>query len=293
MLDLSLERIRGIFHDVIEPNFSIYTPSTNPVTVFLGAQPGAGKTNAQSIITGMYSFGSLMPIVGDDFRSYHPDYEALLETSPLEMPNRTARAAGIWTGMAVEWARENSVSCIIEGTWRNKLTVLQEVERDLNANRKTHAILLAVPPILSRLSILGRYYTDMQNGRRARWTPPEAHDETVRNLPDNVEEITTSGIFDRYTVITREGVVLYDGSDPIAFVKAWKSGFDRLLSEDEVENAQRYLSGIEMLWKTLDSSNTEAKKVLNELHSELKRELSLRKFLTNAKKVSDLHLREK
>lgn len=293
MLELSLERIHGIFHAVIEPNFSIYTSSPTPATVFLGAQPGAGKTNAQSIITGMYGFGSLMPIVGDDFRSYHPDYEMLLKTSPLEMPNKTARAAGIWTGMAVEWSRENRVSCIIEGTWRNKLTVLQEVERALNANRKTHAILLAVPPILSRLSILGRYYTDMKSGRRARWTPPEVHDETVRNLPDNVEEIVTAGIFDRYTVITREGVVLYDGADPIAFMKAWKSGFDRLLSETEVENARKYLSGIVSLWKTLDSSNTEAKKVLNELHSELKRELSLRKFLTNAKKVSDLHLREK
>lgn len=293
MLELSLERIHGIFHAVIEPNFSIYTSSPTPVTVFLGAQPGAGKTNAQSIITGMYGSGSLMPIVGDDFRSYHPDYEMLLKTNPLEMPNKTARAAGIWTGMAVEWARKNSVSCIIEGTWRNKLTVLQEVERAMNANRKTHAILLAVPPILSRLSILGRYYTDMQNGRRARWTPPEANDETVRNLPDNVEEIATAGIFDRYTVITREGVVLYDGADPIAFMKAWKSGFDRLLSEDEVENAQRYLSGIELLWKTLDSSNTEAKKVLNELHLELKRELGLRKFLTNVKKVSDLRLRER
>lgn len=147
MLELSLESIHGIFHAVIEPNFSIYTSSSTPVTVFLGAQPGAGKTNAQSIITGMYGSGSLMPIVGDDFRSYHPDYETLLKTNPLEMPNKTARAAGIWTGMAVEWARENSVSCIIEGTWRNKLTVLQEVERAVNANRKTHAILLAVPPI--------------------------------------------------------------------------------------------------------------------------------------------------
>ena len=48
-----------------------------------------------------------------------------------------------------------------------------------------------------------------------------------------------------------------------------------------------------MLWKTLDSSNTEAKKVLNELHLELKRELILRKFLTNTKKVSDLRLRER
>ena len=291
MLELSLESIHGIFHAVIEPNFSIYTSSSTPVTVFLGAQPGAGKTNAQSIITGMYGSGSLMPIVGDDFRSYHPDYETLLKTNPLEMPNKTARAAGIWTGMAVEWARENSVSCIIEGTWRNKLTVLQEVERAVNANRKTHAILLAVPPILSRLSILGRYYTDMECGRRARWTPPEAHDETVRNLPDNVEEIAAEGVFDRYTVITREGVVLYDGADPVVFVKAWKNGFDRLLSSTEVENA--YLSEIEYSWKTLDSSNTEAKKVLNELHLELKRELSLRKFLTNAKKVSDLHLREK
>lgn len=293
MLELSLESIHGIFHAVIEPNFSIYTSSSTPVTVFLGAQPGAGKTNAQSIITGMYGSGSLMPIVGDDFRSYHPDYETLLKTNPLEMPNKTARAAGIWTGMAVEWARENSVSCIIEGTWRNKLTVLQEVERAVNANRKTHAILLAVPPILSRLSILGRYYTDMECGRRARWTPPEAHDETVRNLPDNVEEIAAEGVFDRYTVITREGVVLYDGADPVVFVKAWKNGFDRLLSSTEVENACKYLSEIEYSWKTLDSSNTEAKKVLNELHLELKRELSLRKFLTNAKKVSDLHLREK
>lgn len=293
MLELPLERIHGIFHAVIEPNFSIYTSSPTPATVFLGAQPGAGKTNAQSIITEMYSEGALMPIVGDDFRSYHPDYNTLLETDPLEMPNKTARAAGIWTGMTVEWTRKNSVSCIIEGTWRNKQTVLEEAKRAKSVGRATHAVLLSVPPILSRLSILGRYYTDMEGGRRARWTPPEAHDETVRNLPYNVEEVATAGIFDRYTVITRKGVVLYDGEDPVAFVKSWKSGFDRLLSETEVENTRKYLNGIVSLWKTLDSSNTEAKKVLNELHSELKRELNLRKFLTSTMKVSDLRLRER
>lgn len=76
-------------------------------------------------------------------------------------------------------------------------------------------------------------------------------------------------------------------------MKSWKSGFDRLLSETEVENTRKYLNGIVSLWKTLDSSNTEAKKVLNELHSELKRELNLRKFLTSTMKVSDLRLRER
>lgn len=72
-----------------------------PTTVFLGGQPAAGKTRAQKIMTCLCG-GLLLPIVGDDFRRFHPDYESLIRTSPLSMPHETAQAAGYWTGRAVE-----------------------------------------------------------------------------------------------------------------------------------------------------------------------------------------------
>ena len=74
-----------------------------PTTVFLGGQPAAGKTRAQKTMTCLCG-ELLLPIVGDDFRRFHPDYESLIRTSPLSMPHETAQAAGYWTGRAVEYA---------------------------------------------------------------------------------------------------------------------------------------------------------------------------------------------
>lgn len=71
-------------------------PASHPITVFLGGQPAAGKTRAQRRLTGIYD-GLLAPIIGDDFRRYHPDYERLLSEAPLDMPDATAKAAGYWT----------------------------------------------------------------------------------------------------------------------------------------------------------------------------------------------------
>ncbi len=104
-------------------------PCAEPVTVFLGGQPAAGKTRAQRRVVDLYG-GGMMPIVGDDFRQYHPDYVRLVRDDPVGMPDTTARAAGHWTGMAVAYADAHDVSCIIEGTWRNRDTVLSEAPVD-------------------------------------------------------------------------------------------------------------------------------------------------------------------
>ena len=100
----------------IEPRLAARSmPVSEPVTVFLGGQPAAGKTRAQRELVRGYS-GGLLSIVGDDFRQFHPDYERLCEEDPLAMPDVTAPAAGYWTGKAVGYADAHGVSCIIEGT---------------------------------------------------------------------------------------------------------------------------------------------------------------------------------
>ncbi|MCI6583640.1 MAG: zeta toxin family protein [Mobiluncus sp.] len=72
--------------------FADVTTSHNPVTVFLGGQPGAGKTQATKIAQQQFGDKYLVSIVGDDFRRFHPDFKYLMETDPLRMPDVTARA---------------------------------------------------------------------------------------------------------------------------------------------------------------------------------------------------------
>lgn len=243
-------------------------PASHPITVFLGGQPAAGKTRAQRRLTGIYD-GLLAPIIGDDFRRYHPDYERLLSEAPLDMPDATAKAAGYWTGRAVACADEKRASCIIEGTWRNAATVLDEAGRARRLNRGTHAVVLAVPPALSRLGLLYRFYRDLDAGGQARWTPPKAHEGTVAALPSNVRTIATSGLFDRLSVMDRSGAFLYDGDDPDRFENVWSNRFLGGLDGDETEQAERVLDYIESIRRETGVGLEESEPVIEEIYADL------------------------
>ena len=95
----------------------------------------------------------------------------------------------------------------------------------LDAGRLAYGAALAVPPVLSRLAMLERYYRDRSVGLPARWTPAEAHDNAVANLPATVRAVAASLLVDRLTVIDRDGGVLYDGADPDMFAGQWERGF--------------------------------------------------------------------
>lgn len=243
-------------------------PASHPITVFPGGRPAAGKTRAQRRLTGIYD-GLPAPIIGDDFRRYHPDYERLPSEAPLDMPDATAKAAGYWTGRAVACADEKRASCIIEGTWRNAATVLDEAGRARRLNRGTHAVVLAVPPVLSRLGLSYRFYRDLDAGGQARWTPPKAHEGTVAALPSNVRTIATSGLFDRLSVMDRSGAFLYDGDDPDRFENVWSNRFLGGLDGDETEQAERDLDYIESIRRETGVGLEESEPVIEEIYADL------------------------
>ena len=253
--------------DILPPLKIRSCTSTEPVTVFLGGQPAAGKTRVQQHLVETYG-DWLLPIVGDDFRKYHPDYKRLIREDPLSMPYETARAAGYWTGKAVEYADTHGVSCIIEGTWRNADTVLNEAERAASFGRRTHAVLLAVPPVLSRLGMLSRFYWDLAADGQARWTPPEAHERTVAVLPENVHTIATSGSFDRLSVMDRSGDFLYDGADPADFEAVWSDRFKGGLGVDGMA-AEQSLVGIESIRRRFDVGLAESEPIIQTIRRDL------------------------
>lgn len=257
--------------------------ASHPVTVFLGGQPAAGKTRAQRRLIDAYE-GMLTPIVGDDFRRYHPDYERLLSENPLAMPDATAEAAGYWTGKAVGYADAHKVSCIIEGTWRNAPIVLGEAEKARRLGRGTHAVVLAVPPVLSRLGMLARFYYDLEAGGRARWTPPQAHENTVRALPSNVHAVAMSGLFDRLSVMDRSGAFLYDGDDPERFEETWNDRFFGGLDVDEAERAERELDYIESIRCRIGIGSEESEPVIERVYTDL----GVRDFPAELEELDDM-----
>lgn len=243
-------------------------PVSEPVTVFLGGQPAAGKTRAQRELVRGYS-GGLLSIVGDDFRQFRPDYERLCEEDPLAMPDVTAPAAGYWTGKAVGYADAHGVSCIIEGTWRNESIVLDEAARARRLKRKTHAVVLAVPPMLSRLGLLARFYDDLVSGEQARWTPPRAHENTVRALPSTVHAVAVSGLFDRLSVMDRSGAFLYDGTDPKHFESIWSDRFMAEPTADERLMVERNLAAIESIRQETGVGLEESEPVIEGIYADL------------------------
>lgn len=118
-MSLSEQQLREIWTSEIKPwVFHRAQRQESPTTVLLGGQPGAGKSRAAEIATERAG-ANVVPIVGDEYRQFHPDYRRVMAEDPLRMPDVTAEAAGKWIQMCVDHAREQGYSTLIEGTWRN------------------------------------------------------------------------------------------------------------------------------------------------------------------------------
>lgn len=257
-----------IWNEDILPTIESVAGSDDPCTVFVGGQPGAGKTRAVHMILDMgLHEGTLLPVNGDDPRQYHPDYDRLCDEDPLSMPLRTAEASAEWIRRTMAYATANRVSTIVEGTWRNASTVLDEASNAKRNGRTTHAIVLAVPPVLSRIAILERYYRDRSVGLPSRWTPTSAHENTVRNLASTVRLIAGSPLIDQFTVIDRNGVVLFDGTGD-GGKDGWHEWMHKVSRVSGIDGDAQLarVDFLERAWSAFTPDNGDARMLLNKIH---------------------------
>lgn len=80
--------------------------------------------------------------------------------------------------------------------------------------RDVMAVVVATQPEMSRMGTMERFYRDMDAGLEARWTPPDAHDNTVASLPASVEAVAMSGDVDSLRVTNRAGDNLFHDEGP-------------------------------------------------------------------------------
>lgn len=236
--NLNEHEIQDIFDRYVVPRvFGIAdSPSYDaaPVTVLIGAQPAAGKTRGQRRAIALYDM-PLIPIVGDDFRQFHPQYDEIMRTDPISMPDVTKQLSGKLVEKCIDYANKHGYSTIVEGTWRSCDVVMKTAKTAKECGRDVHLVALATKPAISRIGIFSRYYDDVSHGIPARWTPIEAHETVLKNLESNVLSFSLSELFDNYKVIDRSGDVLYDGPDGSEWHDVWHESFTAPLTAGEQE----------------------------------------------------------
>lgn len=178
------------------------------VVVYTGGQPGAGKSRANERAT--QERPSLVPVIGDDLRQFHPDYARLMREDPLSMPAATAQASGRWIGMSADYLRERHVDVLIETTLRSPDAMASTIASFREAGYAVELRAVAVPPEVSRLSTIERYTGQVESAGAGRWTPAAAHDEAFERAVATVEGLVASGAVDRFVIEDRNGTVLLD-----------------------------------------------------------------------------------
>lgn len=191
-------------------------PSASPELVVLGGQPASGKTRSRHLVMADERFSgvSFFAPEGDALRVWHPDYDRAVSEDPLLMPEVTKQASGAWLKSSIELGFAQGASMLIEGTWRAQDVPLNTVAQAQELGYRTHAVLVAVPPEVSRVEMLARFYEPTLHGQPARWTPPAAHDEAVANLERTASALARSSSVATFSVITRDALFIVDQELP-------------------------------------------------------------------------------
>lgn len=200
-----------IFDDDIKPDlFTNAKPSSHPVAVIFGGQPGAGKSAAVDFaLRDFEQRGGAVQIIGDDLRSYHPQYESLMERDDKTAAFYTDRDTGQWVEKSIAYAKEQRVNIVIEGTMRDGNKVAETMQSLRAAGYRIDACALAVNEQLSQQGIVQRYENQKADRGTGRMTTLEAHQAAYAGMPQTLERIECDKLADRVTIYRRGAEEIY------------------------------------------------------------------------------------
>ena len=192
-IDISQSESNEIFNDILFDFVEVKSPSAsaNPKGIILGGQPGSGKTYLKDEV--MLEFNEdFIFISTDDLRLYHPAYLEL-QQNPETVQNAANLVnphASAWTEKLIKHCIENKYNLIIDSTLGGNIqAVYDTIDMFRSKDFEVHLRVMAVPAIISKLSIFLRYETQLAEKGFARWTRMEDHDDRFEILEENLTHI--------------------------------------------------------------------------------------------------------
>lgn len=187
-----------------------------PLAVFIGAQPGAGKSRSIERVKTWNPDRDFIALDSDELRKAHPQFDEIMTTDPDQMPVLANQAASAWFRMGLADARAGGYDVLIENSFHKPDPLLATAAEFADAGYRIEVVALAVPEADSRLGMVDRYLQARQEGQPARWTNNASHDAGYNGVPATVAALERSPLVDRVQVTDRAGEVRYDSTPDTA-----------------------------------------------------------------------------
>ncbi|MGB4776477.1 MAG: zeta toxin family protein [Daejeonella sp.] len=176
--------------------------------IFLGAQPGSGKTALKNHLLSKLSIEkSTIVINTDELREFHPQYRELL-AEPIEFakaPYLVNPDASMWTQKLCDDALKANYNLLFDSTLGGSPnTYINLFNRLKNSDYQLHLAILAVKPELSTLGIHLRYERQLAAEGSGRFVNTNVHDLNYNNLLPNLKNILTQASVDITEIYTRK-----------------------------------------------------------------------------------------
>ncbi|MCZ1012632.1 zeta toxin family protein [Streptomyces lydicus] len=205
---LSQAEHQWIYDELIAPPLlGGIVPRTDPRAVYVIGQPGANKAALATMVHRAMRPGTTR-LVGDDFKTAHPDYLQLLQDDPRGAGAAIRADYRAWYARGEATVRARRGDALLEAAPGSAEEFLASALPFATDGYPVEVVVVAAREADSRLATALRYARAQQLGIPARFTTKAGHDRCFAAVPDVVELAASHPAITAVTVIRRDGQAL-------------------------------------------------------------------------------------
>lgn len=199
---LTEERLRQIYEEKIKPKFfENISVSENKTAIFLGGQPGAGKSKVNDLSIKSLTTQNAVVIDTDLLRPHHPLHGEIPESLVYDLDKDSSFK---WGEMLLKDAIKEGKNVVFDGTLGGSIDQTLEKMSELKDNNYHVKVnVLATNDSVSKIGVTWRYEHQMEKFGQGRHVDIDYHDKVYHCIPENINHLINSKKVDELNIYSR------------------------------------------------------------------------------------------